>query len=79
MNTLLESKTARMWLIIIGVAVGVVVFATAAAALGYNVPFVTELFTLMGGGGTATTYRNVQVDGAIRRDAASNSYGPPPQ
>lgn len=82
-NDVLASKTARMWLIIIAVAFGMVIFATVMAVAGVNVPFVTEFFSLLGVGGGATTTRNVMVDGPIRRDAAvvspeATGYGPPP-
>lgn len=83
-DDLLASKTARMWLIIIAVGFGMVIFATAMTVAGVNVPFVTEFFSLLGVGGGSTTARNVMVDGPIRRDSASVSpaatgYGPPPQ
>lgn len=81
MDDLLASKTARMWLILIASAIAVMVFATfMAIAFDVEPPFVRELYTLMGGGGAAQTYRNVKVDGPIRREnqGAAPGYGPPP-
>jgi hypothetical protein len=64
---LLESKTAKMWLIIIGVGFAMIIFATVMTAAGVSVPFVTEFFSLLGVGGGATTTRNVMVDGPQRQ------------
>jgi hypothetical protein len=83
-DDILASKTAKLWLLLIAVGFGMVVFATAMAVAGVSVPFVTEFFSLLGVGGGATTTRNVMVDGPIRResaatDPAATGYGPPPQ
>lgn len=82
-SDLLESKTAKLWLILVAIGFAMVVFATAMTVAGVTPPFVTEFFSLLGLGGGATTTRNVMVDGPIRRESAATApeatgYGPPP-
>lgn len=59
----LDSKTLRFWLMLLGIAFAVIVFATVMAKFfNVQVPFVSDFFQLVGLGGGAGTARNITAD-----------------
>jgi cytochrome c oxidase assembly protein Cox11 len=63
---LLDSKTARFWLMLIGIAFVFICFVMALQTLaGVEVPLVQEFFNLLGVGGTGQTVRNVAADHVV--------------
>lgn len=62
----LDSKTARFWLILIGAAFLFICFVTALQVVaGVQVPLASEFFNLLGVGGTGQTVRNVAADHVV--------------
>ena len=61
----LDSKTIRLWLALLGIAFAMIVFATVAQHYGLTVPYVSDFFSLIGVGGGSATVRNIAADHAI--------------
>lgn len=60
---MLESKTLKFWLVLFGLALIVVLFATAVQIVFHTqVPFVSDFFQLLGLGGGVGSARNVTAD-----------------
>ena len=79
---LTESKTLVFLLLLIALAFLVICIVTLVYALtGVEMPYITELFNLMGLSGGAGTARNVAADHVVpmlQQRQQQQSYGPPP-
>ena len=76
MNDVLGSRTLRWWLILLAIALGVILFATAMQQAGVKVPYVSEFFNLLGVGGGAGTARNIVTDGIMPKLAEMRTLPP---